>query len=43
VLDAQSPLVDFYARLGFVATGPEFLDDGIPHIPMRLAAQSRRP
>jgi ElaA protein len=43
VLDAQSPLVDFYARLGFVVTGPEFLDDGIPHIPMRLAAQSRRP
>jgi ElaA protein len=38
VLDAQSPLVDFYARLGFTATGPEFLEDGIPHVPMRRAA-----
>ena len=35
VLDAQSPLVGFYARYGFVVTGPEFLDDGIPHVPMR--------
>lgn len=35
VLDAQSPLIDFYARLGFTPTGPEFLEDGIPHVPMR--------
>lgn len=34
VLDAQTHLVDFYARYGFEATGPEFLDDGIPHVPM---------
>jgi len=35
VLDAQSYLADWYARLGFEQTGPEFLDDGIPHVPMR--------
>lgn len=33
-LDAQSYLVDWYARRGFDASGPEFLDDGIPHVPM---------
>jgi ElaA protein len=31
VLDAQSYIVDFYRRFGFVASGPEFLDGGIPH------------
>lgn len=36
VLDAQAPLADWYASLGFEVTGPEFLDDGIPHLPMRL-------
>jgi ElaA protein len=35
VLDAQSYLQDWYVRFGFVRTGPEFLDDGIPHVPMR--------
>jgi ElaA protein len=35
VLDAQSHLVGFYERFGFVATGPEFVEDGIPHVPMR--------
>ncbi|MGK5678520.1 GNAT family N-acetyltransferase [Actinoplanes sp. URMC 104] len=35
VLDAQAYLVDFYARYGFRPTGPEFLEDGIPHVPMR--------
>lgn len=35
VLDAQSYLVDFYGRFGFVVDGPEFVDDGIPHTPMR--------
>lgn len=34
VLDAQSYLVDFYARYGFSPTGPEYVDDGIPHVPM---------
>ncbi len=36
VLDAQSHLVSVYARHGFVADGPEFVEDGIPHTPMRL-------
>ena len=35
VLDAQSYLAGWYGRFGYVATGPEFLDDGIPHVPMR--------
>lgn len=35
VLDAQSYLVGFYRGLGFWPTGPEYLDDGIPHVPMR--------
>jgi ElaA protein len=40
VLDAQSHLEGWYARLGFVRTGPEYLDDGIPHVPMRLVRSS---
>lgn len=40
VLDAQSYLVDFYTGLGYEAAGPEFLDDGIPHLPMRRSAVS---
>jgi len=36
VLDAQSPLAGWYGTYGFVVTGLEFLDDGIPHLPMRL-------
>ena len=36
VLDAQSHLEQWYTRFGFVRTGAEFLDDGIPHVPMRL-------
>jgi ElaA protein len=35
VLDAQSYLQGWYRRFGFTATGAEFLDDGIPHVPMR--------
>lgn len=38
VLDAQSPLVGWYATHGFAVTGPEFLEDGIAHLPMRLTA-----
>jgi len=33
-LDAQSYLVDWYTGLGYAPAGPEFLDDGIPHVPM---------
>lgn len=36
VLDAQSPLARWYATFGFEVDGAEFLDDGIPHTPMRL-------
>lgn len=35
VLDAQSHLVDFYRQFDFVVSGPVFLDDGVPHTPMR--------
>ncbi len=38
VLEAQSHLERWYARLGYVVTGPEYLDDGIPHVPMRRPA-----
>jgi len=38
VLDAQSPLAGWYAGFGFVVDGPEFVEDGIPHVPMRLRA-----
>ncbi len=34
VLDAQSHLRDFYERFGYTVTGPEFVEDGIPHLPM---------
>ena len=36
VLDAQSHLVHVYARHGFEPDGDEFVEDGIPHTPMRL-------
>jgi ElaA protein len=35
VLHAQSHATGLYERMGFSADGPEFLDDGIPHTPMR--------
>ena len=34
VLDAQTYLVSWYATLGYVPTGPEFVEDGISHVPM---------
>jgi ElaA protein len=37
VLDAQSPLAGWYAGFGFEVSGPEFLEDGIAHLPMRRA------
>jgi ElaA protein len=37
-LSAQSYLADMYARHGFAVDGPEFVEDGIAHVPMlRLA------
>ncbi len=37
VLDAQAHLVRFYEKYGFRQTGPEFVEDGIPHVPMAKA------
>jgi ElaA protein len=36
LLDAQSYLVEWYERIGFSVAGPEFIEDGIPHVPMTL-------
>lgn len=36
VLDAQSYLSRWYERFGFEQDGDEFVEDGIPHVPMRL-------
>ncbi|MDH6244959.1 GNAT family N-acetyltransferase [Mycobacterium sp. OTB74] len=33
-INAQTYLEKMYARHGFVRDGEEFLDDGIPHVPM---------
>lgn len=35
-ISAQAHLSAFYASLGFVPTGEEYLEDGIPHIGMVL-------
>lgn len=35
VLDAQEQLEDWYERLGFERAGDPYLEDGIPHVPMR--------
>jgi ElaA protein len=35
-IGAQSYLLKFYASLGFVSTGEEYLEDGIPHTSMVL-------
>lgn len=37
VLDAQAHLEGWYARWGFEVSGPGFLEDGIPHVPMTRA------
>jgi ElaA protein len=34
-LEAQSHLTDFYSRFGYTVAGPGYLEDGIPHVPMR--------
>lgn len=33
-INAQTYLIDMYGRHGFVPDGDEYLDDGIPHVPM---------
>lgn len=35
VLDGQVHLADFYRRFGFEISGEAFVEDGIPHVPMR--------
>jgi ElaA protein len=40
VLDAQSHLRAFYQRFGYEVSGPEFVEDGIPHLPMTRPAGS---
>jgi ElaA protein len=34
-LDAQAHLEGWYGRFGFSPSGPGFVEDGIPHVPMR--------
>ncbi len=41
VLDAQSHLRGFYERFGYEVVGPEFDDEGIPHLPMRRTPPTR--
>jgi len=37
LLGAQEHLADWYARFGFAVDGGRYLEDDIPHVPMRLA------
>ena len=43
VLHAQAYLTGFYRRFGYEQTGPEYLEDGIPHVPMAKAAPRPAP
>lgn len=36
VLGAQAYLEDWYGKFGFVRDGESYMEDGIPHLPMRL-------
>lgn len=36
LIHAQSHLAEWYGDFGFVQCGDEFLEDGIPHLPMRI-------
>lgn len=35
ILDAQAHLVWWYEALSYEVAGPQFVEDGIPHVPMR--------
>lgn len=37
-LDAQTGLAGWYASYGFTTSGSEFVEDGIPHLPMERPA-----
>ncbi|HEV7394565.1 MAG TPA: GNAT family N-acetyltransferase [Burkholderiales bacterium] len=39
-LHAQTHAISFYARCGFIAVGPEFMEAGIPHRMMELPLAS---
>jgi ElaA protein len=39
VLDAQSHLIGLYEVFGFEPSGSEFIEYGIPHVPMHRAAR----
>lgn len=41
VLDAQTPLAGWYAGFGYAQDGEPFVEDGIPHTPMRREARRR--
>lgn len=41
MLDAQKHCVDLYRGFGFVVDGEEFVEDGVPHVPMRRGASAR--
>ena len=34
VMDAQTYLVPWYTSMGYQRSGPEFIEDGIAHVPM---------
>ena len=36
-IGAQAYLESWYERFGFRRSGPDYVEDGIPHLPMRLA------
>jgi ElaA protein len=36
-INAQTYLTDMYRQHGFIPDGDEFLDDGVPHVPMLRA------
>ena len=40
-LGAQAHLEDWYGRFGFRRSGPGYVEDGIPHIPMRREPAAR--
>ncbi len=42
VLDAQAHLAGWYERFGFVRSGEDFVEDGIPHTPMRREPRTGR-
>ena len=41
VLDAQRDCVELYRGFGFVVDGEEFIEGGLPHVPMRRGASAR--